>query len=355
MRTRERFIWLLAGTFILGYGCLSEAKASQPSKAIQVINSGSNPKIRGEIPSIDLEIEIAATRAGEYFLNRPSQISLDNQGRIYVLDSKESDIKKFDEKGRYIKTIGRPGLGPGELSGLSSIFVFCDQLVAWCSQYNRFVRFDLDGRLITSGSSPVHIIQVRCDSSGRIYGTTANFGETEVLVQLDRDAKFVRVIDRRPLEPPRFASVGLIYALGKNDEIVVGNHKDSADYFIKVFNPIGELTKLIRKEHDPIRIPSGERDFARRNNRLDWEIPDYYMPFSRICVNELGTIITVTYARRDKETGLDFFDSQGQFISKRVLRSFFYYCLWDNGRLYTIEQNEEGYLVPKIYRVTWNR
>jgi len=48
---------------------------------------------------------------------------VDNEGNIYVLDSKNYHVKKFSDAGKYITTFGREGKGPGEFSYPTAITV----------------------------------------------------------------------------------------------------------------------------------------------------------------------------------------------------------------------------------------
>lgn len=43
-------------------------------------------------------------------------VEVDGQGRVYVLDSRAREIRVFDSGGRYLRSLGRPGEGPGELA-----------------------------------------------------------------------------------------------------------------------------------------------------------------------------------------------------------------------------------------------
>lgn len=55
----------------------------------------------------------------EYLLNRPFQMHVDNQGYIYVLDIRDCHILVYNDMGKYVRTIGRKGQGPGEFMSLS--------------------------------------------------------------------------------------------------------------------------------------------------------------------------------------------------------------------------------------------
>jgi len=74
---------------------------------------GSNPAVR-----LELVRTIGGLDADEHqSFYEPNDILLDSAGNIYVLDSGNARIQKFDRDGRFIKTIGRRGQGPGEFRG----------------------------------------------------------------------------------------------------------------------------------------------------------------------------------------------------------------------------------------------
>jgi len=47
-------------------------------------------------------------------LNKPLDLKVDDQGRVYVMDWGDVHIKVYDRQGRFLRTIGRKGQGPGE-------------------------------------------------------------------------------------------------------------------------------------------------------------------------------------------------------------------------------------------------
>ncbi len=51
----------------------------------------------------------------------PSNMAVDDAGNIYILDSGNQRIQKFNPEGKYVATIGRKGQGPGDLSQPGSI------------------------------------------------------------------------------------------------------------------------------------------------------------------------------------------------------------------------------------------
>ncbi len=72
----------------------------------------------GKDPKIELEFmkkigNLTGNDQNYQFFN-PSDVSVDKEGNIYVLDGGNFRIQKFDPYGKYISTIGSKGQGPGE-------------------------------------------------------------------------------------------------------------------------------------------------------------------------------------------------------------------------------------------------
>jgi hypothetical protein len=100
---------------------------------------GKSPRVSLElvrkIGDIDTEDEHVA-------FNYLSDVAVDKDGNIYILDSGNARIQKFGPGGQYVATIGRKGQGPGE-------FVMPDSL-----------DIDKDGNLVVADSAQarIHVI-----------------------------------------------------------------------------------------------------------------------------------------------------------------------------------------------------
>jgi sugar lactone lactonase YvrE len=79
---------------------------------------GKNPKV-----ALDLVRKIGDVDTDDEHLafNYPSDVAVDAQGNIYILDAGNTRIQKFDQDGKYLATIGRKGQGPGEFISPSSL------------------------------------------------------------------------------------------------------------------------------------------------------------------------------------------------------------------------------------------
>lgn len=81
-----------------------------------------------------------------YVLSSIRSVRASASGGIYVLDAKESDVKLFSAAGRYVRSIGRHGSGPGELTGPSFRLELTErEVVVADNMLRRSVHFSLDG------------------------------------------------------------------------------------------------------------------------------------------------------------------------------------------------------------------
>jgi hypothetical protein len=68
-----------------------------------------------------LELQLIRTWGGEHeedehkFFNTPGHMVIDNENRVFISDKSDNYIKVFDETGKYLRTIGQRGRGPGDL------------------------------------------------------------------------------------------------------------------------------------------------------------------------------------------------------------------------------------------------
>jgi hypothetical protein len=77
-------------------------------------------------------------------------------GTIFTLHPQEHTIRVYDSTGRFVRTIGREGKGPGEFSNAYAMGLLGDTL--WVQgNANRFDFFDLDGRLLGSRTVPIDL------------------------------------------------------------------------------------------------------------------------------------------------------------------------------------------------------
>ncbi|MFC1564934.1 6-bladed beta-propeller [candidate division KSB1 bacterium] len=89
--------------------------------------------IWGDEPKIELEfiqrIGDLETADENYQLYKPRDVAKDSEGNIYIIDTGNYCVKKYDRNGRFIQKFGNKGQGPGEFSIPMWIFISPDNEV----------------------------------------------------------------------------------------------------------------------------------------------------------------------------------------------------------------------------------
>jgi len=95
-------------------------------------------------------------------------IDLDADGNVYVADQQAQHVQVFGPDGGYVRTIGSPGAGPGEISrAMMGVYVFGDEIRVADVANMRINIYDLDGT--STGNSSLDVtrgIPIRWDRAG---------------------------------------------------------------------------------------------------------------------------------------------------------------------------------------------
>ena len=91
-----------------------------------VVHSQSEGKWRG-VATLVPEVSVGELDGPEeYLFGSVASIAVDDDRTVYVLDAQAQHVRVFDSAGTYVKTLGRRGEGPGELSHGEAIAVLPD-------------------------------------------------------------------------------------------------------------------------------------------------------------------------------------------------------------------------------------
>ena len=127
---------------------LSAAVFAQKIETVDGVRVVHNEKggVWGKTPKVALElvrkIGDVDTEDEHFAFNYPSDVAVDKDGNIYILDAANTRVQKFGPDGKYLATIGRKGQGPGE-------YIMPDA-----------ISFDKDGSLVVADSpqNRIHVI-----------------------------------------------------------------------------------------------------------------------------------------------------------------------------------------------------
>jgi hypothetical protein len=289
-----------------------------------------------------------------------TSLLLDERGNIYIMDSKEANIKVFDGRGRFLRTIGKKGQGPGELEVPESMDLFHQNQIAVYDPGNRRLNFfDLEGDFKRSlSTAKLYMSSIRIDSRGDIFGLVSTSGNGLPRYELqkwDSDLNHLKTFDGAymPVESylHLFAAMPS-FALSKGNLIYYGYPEQ---YEIKVFDDSGTLIKKIKKDNRAARIPQREIDLAidKVPPTLKVVVPSYYAPYYRVYADDEGRLIVLTRYRLGTNRAYDYdvFSPDGTFLTTTTLRTDRW--AWRKNKLYAIEAEQDGSSVLRIYDVVW--
>jgi hypothetical protein len=327
---------------------------------VTVVKNPIEPMYSENVFGLQEELSIGgADEREEYMFSRIRDIEVDDEERIYALDHREAHIKMFDENGEYIRTIGTKGQGPGELN--YPVGLFCSPLKEIMVEdiRNRCLTFySLEGDYIKSiPTARLFLLRPTIDSKGNIVGLlTNNKNGVYDFTKADADLNFPQTIDFSPF--PDFEAFNPFYpiikwAMAKGDRIIYGYPEK---YELKIISPEGKVLRKIMKEYNPVEITQKEKENVVKGYRqsLKFAFPKYHSAYQSFTLDEEGRIFVQTWNRIEDGEGnfYDVFNAEGEYLIKIFLK--FPPLVWKKTKLYTIEEDEEGFQIIKKYKVNWN-
>jgi len=328
---------------------------------VTIVKNPKDPMYTENVFSLEEELSIGeADGPEEYMFSRLSNLTVDDRGYIYALDVNEKHIKVYNDEGKYVRTIGRAGQGPGDILGSRNVCITAqNEVMVPDSLNNRLTFFSLEGKFIRNiKTTPLVLSETKIDSNGDIIGLAIVREEENPrheLKKFNADLKYLCSFDSSPLQNPRNLNPfmgGLIWDIDKNDRVVCGY---PITYEIKIFDPEGNIIKKIEKDYKPLEITKEDiKRFEGMPPGIELSIPKYYPPFRDFIIDDECRIFVLTYEKvpDGDERYYDVFDKEGKYIAKIPLglRT----QLIKKDKLYAIEEDNDGYHCIKRYKVTWN-
>jgi hypothetical protein len=321
------------------------------------------------------EIARITDEKGRFFFVQPFHVLTGHDGSVYVQEYQQ--LLKFDAQGRFVRNLLKKGQGPGELDdNLTDVLVREKDIILWSSNNYKFIRLDLDGRLIEDKK----LVQGFLGSLLGAYGGRSFFLRYEIDAEkprpringiLEAPHRLVIVPDNGETVPtpilmpmtdayhfgPRSASISTIsrampVAAGESEVFLF----HSPDYLIKLLDlETGEVARSFRRGYDRVKYevqtPPGYPAEL---------IPRFHNDLCRLLWHN-GKLWAVT-STIDKNKGIlvDVFSPEGKYLDNFYLPIFKirrnnpqYYApmaVWGNF-LYLLEADEDDLITLIKYEI----
>jgi hypothetical protein len=297
-------------------------------------------------------------------------LQADAGGNIYVLDSKIGQVKVYDSDGRYLRTFGKKGQGPGELQSPGRMVMTADGNLCFLDLGNNRVSvFSPEGKCLKETPlikwRPFRFIP---DSKGSGYGDILDFkdGVANVLAKLDAKLNKTATIaslviaanpndQMIPIELFR-----LIYQVDNEDRIVWAS---TGEYELNVVDPDGKQVKKIIRDYNEQAYSRADKeklikDFFRGQGPPSGAVP-FFPPHHPVLyyfvLDDEGRYYVRTY-ETDGQGGFfhDVFDKDGRYFARFALPEEEIVSVIKKGKVYCyIPESKDG--IPQVnrYAIVW--
>jgi len=324
---------------------------------VTVFKNTKEPMYGEDVISLKEELSIGeAEGREEYMFSVIRAIEIDDKENIYVADTKGNHIREFDKNGGFLRTIGREGQGPGEFQRITNIQITSENELMVHDRYTfRLTFFSLDGDYLrTVLLKGIQAFTIKVNSMGNYLVRTIDFDSATPraayeLKVYSSDLAFIRTIARDKFRSTEAPLQPWMASKFLPSDLIICGFRES--YEFQIIDSEGKAVRKVTKDYSPIKISEEEK--KKRKLPQSSELPRCFPAFQDFSVDEENRIFVQTWERTENEEGyyFDVFDSEGKYIAKIALK--FPPKVWKNNKLYTIEEDEEGYQFVKRYKVTW--
>jgi hypothetical protein len=234
---------------------------------VKIIKNPARP-LYGEI-KLDLQKDLVIGNDDDenYTLYRVWDIKADDRGNIYVLDSGAYRIQKYDREGKYLRTTGRQGQGPGEFERPISLY-FDKNENLYVSEMREIHMFNPDGEFLKTITIPFFYMDFAADGNGNFIVTghvRAESAENLGVFLLNSQGEIVKKIIEFPGVPRHKTAATLSHEYSPSLRFsAMGDtgffYGYNLEYRLYGADWSGRTVLIIEKEETPRSISRGEKN-----------------------------------------------------------------------------------------------
>jgi len=329
---------------------------------VKVVKNPGEP-LYGEFAfQLQEDLKIGDPARDAYYFPKGLALTVDDKGTLYAADFGNKRVQMYDRTGRYLRTIGRVGQGPGE-------YMFPGEVLIDAAG-NPHVRdsrglivFSPDGVFKRKITLKTFLSRYILGPQGTFIGTTQprlGAGAPKwTLVQLDAEGQPLRTIaEYRGELSENLTAITLhwytsqiVFAPITNESFCYGF---SADYRIYAADAEGRTIFVITKEEKPKSISSREKEANSKDGLYAWfggggkpedsiVYPDHRAFFTDILNDGAGRLYVVrarSILEKDQPREVDVFSDSGTYLY-RMTWSFVPAAI-KSGTLYEVREDKES-------------
>lgn len=343
----------------------------ETENGVKVIKNPKAPLYPAGIFRLEEELSLGKADGEEaYLFSRINGLDVDDNGNLYVLDYRSAHVRVFDDRGVFLRTIGRKGQGPGETE--RPVFVQVGrsgELMIYDYLRRNLVTFSRHGKYLRQSRTREPFVPLRIDLQGNIVGwvilAPLPIGGLELkkyFMTQDQPLVLAREDQDKNRQKTDLAvpNPTLACAVSGQGKIVWGR---SDAYELRILDPQGASILVIQKKYDPLPFSERDRKFYQ-DEFADWiraggklVFPDHLPAFMDISVDAEERIFVKTCERIEGTTDSRYFDifgSDGKYLAKVPIRANLdRRSVWKKNKLYTIDTDSVGNPVVRKYGVHW--
>ena len=296
-------------------------------------------------------------------------------GEIFILRTIKGEgdfIFKFDRSGKFVKSFGPQGQGPGEFQNPHHIALDSEDNVV-ILDYGRpiIIKYDKDGVFINQYNMKGGDARITSGPRANLLVLGSSFdsekGKTIYsfsLKLLNPDLEVLQVIDKFSYEmkPGKFRATEPLFCFSASrDYIYVAN--EGRGYEIWVYDYNGKLIRKIQKEYRKIPVSEDYKNkilnLFPENMRDMAYFPEFHPPFQSIVAGDDGKLLVSAFeeGKNPGEFMFDIFNEEGVFIGRKSLNIFIWEGhLWAQirtNKLYCLKEKDNGYKELVVYNMIW--